>query len=157
MDSMDRNLDIVEMMASSDVAFQGLASAKFTYFTDDSPGPSPQLLHIAALKGNATLLKAILEYKVPADSKDQVIIIYSRVWRRRIALKRIFFSFNGGKQNIKIILMKLFMHIVYIWQLDLFRLKIKQFCCNISFYFVAFKMLSIYTTIVLHSGKENWN
>lgn len=72
MDSMDRNIDIVEMMASTDVAFQGFASTKFTYFTDDSPTPSPQLLHVAALKGNATLLKAVLDYKVPVDSKDQV-------------------------------------------------------------------------------------
>lgn len=74
MDSMDRNIDIVEMMASTDVAFQGFASTKFTYFTDDSPTPSPQLLHVASLKGNATLLKAVLDYKVPVDSKDQVII-----------------------------------------------------------------------------------
>lgn len=72
MTSMEKSYDEVENPNS--FAFQGFASTKFTYFNDDTLTPSPQLLHAAALKGNATLLKVILDYKVPVDIKDQVIL-----------------------------------------------------------------------------------
>lgn len=70
------SLAIEEMLASNDVAFQGFASTKFTYFIDDKPSATPQLLHVAALKGNAALVKAVLDYKVPVDVKDSVICCF---------------------------------------------------------------------------------
>lgn len=72
MASKEKGYDAIERVYSMNIAFQGFASAKFTYFSDESPSATPQLLHAAALKGNATLLKAVLDYKIPADVKDEV-------------------------------------------------------------------------------------
>lgn len=71
--SVEEWCDFISKVYFYDMAFQGFASTRFTYFSDESPYASPQLLHAAALKGDLDLLKTALDYNIPVDVKDEVI------------------------------------------------------------------------------------
>ncbi|GFT92067.1 ankyrin repeat domain-containing protein 29 [Nephila pilipes] len=54
-----------------DTTLQGLAGQSYTYFSNDKTGPpTPEMLHRAAMKGDAELLKRVLDAGISVDCRD---------------------------------------------------------------------------------------